>query len=195
MKVIVLNRKRLGVTIIIIGLMLVIMGAEIQLSQRLKMTALMQNGLETLKQYDIEKSNLTYKLPSTWENSVEDLGGGEIIYHSNFISQEADIYGFVEVWKLRQMDLKTFIESSKGSAYKPDRVKDYKYKAMKVKGEPAYLLTYNAITPSGKNIKAYEYFIDHGDTFFRMAFYVNKDNFKENMPTIFEALVNNYEKK
>ncbi|WP_139903532.1 PsbP-related protein [Clostridium thermarum] len=195
MKVIVLNRKRLGVTIIIIGLMLVLMGAEIRLSNRLKMTALMQSGLETLKQFDIDNSNLAYKLPSTWENTVEDLGGGEILYHSSFISKEADIYGFAELWKLRQMDLKTFIENSKGSGFKPDRVSEYKYKPVEVKGEPAYLLTYNAITPSGNNIKAYEYFIDQGDTFFRMAFYVNKDNFRENMPTIFEAIVNNFEKK
>ena len=194
MKVIVLNRKRIGVTIIIIGLMLVLVGAEIQLSQRLKMTALMQSGLESLKQYSIKNSNLSYKLPEDWEISEEDFGGGEILYHSNFISRDSNVYGFVELWNSKQRDLKTFIESSKASAYKPERVRDYKYKPVKVSGEPGYLLTYNATTPSGKNVKAYEYFVDNGSTFFRMAFYINNDNFKENMPTIFEALVNNYAK-
>lgn len=195
MKVIVLNRKRLGVTIIIIGLMLVLVGAEVQLSHRLKMTALMQNGLETLTQYDVTKSNISYKLPDTWETTEENFGGGEILYHSNFISQDSTIYGFVELWNSKQKDLKSFIESSKASAYKPERVKDYSYKPIKVGNESGYLLTYNAITPSGKNIKAYEYFIDNKDTFFRMAFYVNRDNFKENMPTIFEAIVNTYAEK
>lgn len=194
MKVIVLNRKRIGVTIIIVGLMLVLVGAEIQLSQRLKMTALMQNGLESLREYTIKNSKLTYKLPENWEISEEDFGGGEILYHSNFISQDSNIYGFVELWNLKQKDLKAFIESSKASAYKPERIRDYKYKPVKVNSEEGYLLTYNAITPSGKDIKAYEYFIDNKDTFFRMAFYINKDNFKENMPTIFEAIVNTYKK-
>lgn len=195
MKVIVLNRKRLGVTIIIIGLMLVLAGAEIKLSQRLKMTALIENGLNSLKQYEIKTANLTYELPSTWQSSEKSFGGNEIIYHNEFSSRDNTIYGFVEVWNLRQKDLKTFLENSKASAFNPERVKDFKYVPVKVNNYSGYLLTYNGSTASGKYFKAYEYFVENNSTFYRIAFYVPADKFKENMPAIFEALANTYTRK
>lgn len=195
MKVIVLNRKRLGVTIIIIGLMLVLVGAEMKLSQRLKMTALIENGLNSLKQYEIKVSNLTYELPSTWKTSEKNFEGNEIIYHNEFSSSDNTIFGFVEVWNLRQKDLKTFLENSRTSAFTPDRVRDFKYVPVKVNNYPGYLLTYNGSTASGKHFKAYEYFVENKSTFYRIAFYVPADKFKENMPAIFEAIANTYARK
>ena len=43
-------------------------------------------------------------------------------------------------------------------------------------------------------MKAIEYFIDSGKDFFRMAFFVPSDKYKENMPAIFDAIVSTYEK-
>lgn len=194
MSIIILNRKRLGVTIIILGLMLVLVGVEISFSHRLKTTVLIQNGFANLKQYTIQNSGLTYKLPDGWETSIQDLGGGDILYHNNFMYTDGNIHGFVQLWNLRQGDLKNFIESSKSSAYKPDQISNYEYKPITIKDKKAYLLTYNAKTSSGRDIKASEYFIDNGKTFFRMAFFVSSDKFKENMPAIFDAIVNTYEK-
>ncbi|NLM34456.1 MAG: hypothetical protein GX206_03370 [Clostridiales bacterium] len=194
MSVIILNRKRLGVTIIILGLMLVLVGIETSLSHRLKTTVLIQNGFANLKQYTIENSGLTYKLPDSWETSKQDLGGGDILYHNNFMYTNGNIHGFVQLWNSKGKELKSFIESSKSSAYKPDQISNYQYKPITIKDYKAYLLTYNAKTSSGKDIKASEYFIDNGKSFFRMAFFVPSDKYKENMPAIFDAIVSTYEK-
>lgn len=195
MKVIVLNRKRLGVTIIIIGLMLVLVGAEISLSHRLKMTALIQNGMDSLKVYQIKDTNITYQLPDTWKTSEKNFGANEITYHNEFSSADNVIYGYVQIWNLRQKDLRAFLEDSKTSSFSANRVRDYKYVPVKVNSYPAYLLTYNGSTASGNNFKAYEYFIEDNSKFFRIAFYVSADKFKENMPTIFEAIANTYARK
>ncbi|MDP4090003.1 MAG: hypothetical protein Q8930_12125 [Bacillota bacterium] len=195
MKVIILNRKRIGVTIIIIGLMLVLAGAEIKLNQRLRMTVLMQNGLDSLKQYEIKNSTITYKLPDIWETTEKNFGGNEITYHNEFSSSDNTIYGYVEVWNLRQKDLQTFLENSKTSAFNPERVKNFKYVPVKLNSYPGYLATYTGSTASGKYFRAYEYFVENGSTFFRMAFYVPADKFKENMPAIFESIAGTYARK
>lgn len=174
--------------------MLVLVGVETSLSHRLKTTVLIQNGFANLKQYTIENSGLTYKLPNSWETSKHDLGGGEILYHNNFMYTQGNIHGFVQLWDSKGKYLKTFIDSSKASAYKPDQISDYKYKPITIKDNQAYLLTYNAKTSSGMVIKASEYFVDNGNSFFRMAFFVPSDKYKENLPAIFDAIVNTYEK-
>ncbi|HCW05248.1 MAG TPA: hypothetical protein DGK91_12470 [Clostridium sp.] len=194
MSIIILNRKRLGVTIIILGLMLVLVGVEISFSHRLKTTVLIQNGFTNLKKYSIENSGITYKLPDSWEKTKQDLGGADIPYHNNFIYTDGNIHGYVQLWNSKDGDLKKFIDSGKSSAYKQENVSNYEYKPIDIKGKKAYLLPYNAITPSGKDMKAFEYFIDSQGSFFRMVFFVPKDKFKENMPAIFDALVNTYEK-
>lgn len=154
----------------------------------------MQNGIDSLKQYDVLKGSFKYKLPENWSTSQKNFGGGEILYHNDFNSSDEKIHGFVEVWKLRE-SLKSFLDSSKSSAFKPESYKNYSLVPKKINNHSGYLLTYDMNTSSGKYYKSYEYFVDNKDNFFRISFYVMEDNFKENMPAIFEAIASTYESK
>ncbi len=194
MKLVIINRKRLGVTIIIIGLMLVLFGLERNFDSRLKLTALIQSNINALVKYQALDNKFSYKLPSEWVAKQQKFSGNEIIYHNDFNTKDSKIYGFVEVWNLNK-DLKTFLEESKKISSEQNLYKAYEMKPIIINDKDGYLVNYTIVTPANEEYKGYEYFIRNKNKFFRFSFFVREDNFKENMPTIFKTIVQtfNYE--
>ena len=191
MKVVVLNRRKLGVTIVIIGLMLVLFGLEKKFDGRLKYVALMQNNINSLKQYEGLDKKFSYKLPSEWQTKEYKFGGEEVIYHNDFTSEDAVVHGIIEVWDMN-VDLKTFLDKSKEISEKYNKLKDYSITPIKVKKSDGYLVNYTMETAPGIYYKSYEYFIKNDSKFFRFSFFVREANFKENMPTIFKTIVETF---
>ncbi len=191
MKLIIINRKRLGVTIIIIGLMLVLFSLEKNFDARLKFTALIQNNINSLIEYGALNQKFTYKLPAEWSAKEKKFSGNEIIYHNDFNTKDFKIHGFVEVWNLNK-DLKTFLEESKKISSEQNLYKAYEIKPITINDKDGYLINYTIITSANQNYKGYEYFIRNKDKFFRFSFFVREDNFKENMPTIFKTIVQTF---
>ncbi|WPC42010.1 hypothetical protein [Clostridium sp. JS66] len=194
MKVIIINRKRLGVTIIIIGLMLVLFSLEKNFDARLKFTALIQNNINSLVQYEALDKKFTYKLPAEWSTKEQKFPGNEIIYHNDFNTKDLKIHGFVEVWNLNT-DLKAFLEESKKISSEQNLYKSYEIKPIKINNKDGYLVEYTIITSNNKDYKGYEYFIKNKDKFMRFSFFVSEDNFKESMPTIFKTIVQTFNYK
>jgi hypothetical protein len=188
MKLIIINRKRLGVTTIIIGLMLILLGFEKYFDAGLKFTALMQNNINSLVQYKGLDNKLSYKLPEEWITKEQKFSGQEILYHNDFKTNDSKIYGFVEVWKLNQ-DLKNFLEQSKKTSSEQNLYKQYNISPIKINDKDGYLVYYTMITSSDIDYKGYEYFIKDNDKFFRFSFFMKESNFKENMPTVFRTIV------
>lgn len=188
MKLIIINKKRLGVTIIIIGLMLVLLGFEKYFDARLKFAALMQNNINSLVQYEALNNKLSYKLPSEWSTKEQKFSGQEILYHNDFKTKDSKIHGFIEVWNLKQ-DLKNFLKESKKVSSEQNLYKQYSMNPININNRDGYLVNYTMITSSDVAYKGYEYFVNDDGKFFRFAFFVREDNFKENMPTIFRAIV------
>lgn len=188
MKVIVLNGKRMGVTVIIIGLMLILFGLESKFDLVLKQTALMQSNIYSLKEYSALNNTLTYKLPSDWSTTLRDFGGNEILYHNDFQSKDAKIHGFVEVWNINE-DLKSFLDRSKQTSDTQNTFKKYSITPISIAGRSGYELQYTIISYSNIPYNGYEYFLNDKNKFFRFSFFVQKANLKENMPTIFKTIV------
>ena len=86
MKLIIIDKKKTGVFIIIVGLMLILFCLELNFEGRLKLTSLIQNNIKSLKLYKVTEKNITYKLPGEWTTQQEKFSGGELIYHNRFIS-------------------------------------------------------------------------------------------------------------
>lgn len=194
MKVIIINRKRLGVTIIIIGLMLILFSLEKNFDARLKFTALIQNNINSLIQYEALDKKFSYKLPAEWSAKEQKFPGNEIIYHNDFNTKDLKIHGFVEVWNLNT-DLKAFLEESKKISSEQNLYKSYEIKPININNKNGYLVEYTIITSNNKAYKGYEYFIKSGDKFMRFSFFVSEDNFKESMPTIFKTIVQTFNYK
>ena len=191
MKVIVLNRKRLGVTLVIIGLMVIMLALEKQFDSKLKYMALMNSNMNVLKEYKALGDKFTYKLPEKWTTSMKSFPGEEIIYHNDYVSEDMKIHGFVEVWNLKE-DLKSFLDKSKAVSLKENKVSSYKISHTNINKREAYVVNYIIKTPPDKTYVAYEYFIKLKDRFIRFSFFVDEKNFKETMPTIFKALVETF---
>lgn len=188
MKLIIINRKRLGVTTIIIGLMLILLGFEKYFDAGLKFTALMQNNINSLVQYKALDNKLSYKLPAEWVTKEQKFSGQEILYHNDFKTNDSKIYGFVEVWSLSK-DLKDFLEESKKISSEQNLYKQYNISPIKINDRDGYLVSYTMITSSDIDYRGYEYFIKDSNKFFRFSFFMKASNFKENMPTVFKTIV------
>lgn len=191
MRFIVLNKKRIGVTIIIIGLMVILFGLEDKFDGRLKDVALIQNNISSLVEYKVPELKFTYKLPSNWTTKKQDFPGGEILYHNDFDSEDAVIHGFVQVWQIKE-DLKSFLDKSKNSSAMFAQYNEYNITPIEINGHEGYLLTYTMKTSEKAVYKGYEYFLKDKDKFFRFAFFVRDANFIENMPTIFRTIVETF---
>lgn len=188
MKVIFINRKKVGIIVIIFGLMVTLLGISKQFDDKLKTTILVENNISLLNDFEALNGKFTYKLPLGWGTKEKEFSGGEIIYHNDFQSADAVIHGFVELWKNNQ-SLKTFLENSKNISQEQNEIKNYKIDSIVVNERKAYLVQYLINVDSNNWYKAYEYFIEDGNEFYRISFFTRKVNFKETFGAIFESII------
>jgi len=187
-KVIVINKKKVGIIIVIIGLMITLLGISKQFDNKLKTTILVENNIKLLNDYAAINGKVNYKLPVGWTTSERKFPGNEILYHNDFQSSDAVIHGFVEVWNSRQ-DLKSFLDRSKNISEKQNEIKNYKTSDLIVNGKKTYLVQYLINTNNDNWYKAYEYFVDGGQQFYRISFFTREVNFKETYAAIFQSII------
>jgi len=188
LKVIFINRKKVGIIVIVLGLMITLLGISKQFDDKFKTTILVENNINLLDNYAALNGRMSYKLPVGWTTKEKILSGDEIIYHNDFQSSDAIIHGFVEVWKNKQ-ELKAFLDSSKNISQKQNSVKNYRIDNIIVSGKKAYVVQYLINVDNVNWYKAYEYFIDDGKEFYRFSFFIRNVNFKETYGAVFESIV------
>ncbi|AGK95324.1 PsbP-related protein [Clostridium pasteurianum] len=187
MKIFIVDRKKMGVIFVVMGLMVVLFSVGINLDNRIRTTAFIQNNLGALKEYYASEHKITYKLPAKWTTSREDFAGGEILYHNNFNSQDNSIHGYVQIWNL-QNDLKSFLQNSKVMSEIQNSAEDFKISDISINNNKGYLVTYKT-KAADKTYNAFEYFIKYDNIFVRFSFYVESDKLNGNMPAVFKAIV------
>lgn len=194
MKLIVINRRKLGVTFIMVGLMIILLGLELTFDSKLKLAALVQNNISSLKSYSGLENKFTYKLPFSWTTEIKDVSSNEIAYHNEFYSDDRLIHGFVQAWETKT-DLKNFLDKSKEISLKGNVVKNYKISPITINKHNGYLVTYTIKTSKDTYYRCYEYFIEDTNKYFRFSFFVKEQNFKENMTSVFKIIVESLEYK
>lgn len=188
MRFVIINGRKLGGIVIVVGLMLVLFGVGSNLSSRIRSTAYIQSNMGQLKKYTVENLNINYMLPAKWTTNVEKFGGNEIIYHNDFRTSDNSIWGFVEVWNKKQ-DLKTFLDTSKEVSEKQNNIEQYAISPISIKNDKGYIIEYTLTNKKNKKFKAIEYFIEHDNRFIRFSFYTDSKNYKPNMKSVFKAIV------
>lgn len=189
MKVVILNRRKLAIILIVIGLMMMLVGLEKKFDYKLKYTLFIQNDISSLKSYYALDNTIGYKLPTEWSTKLMKFNGDEIIYHNDFNSRDSKIHGFVQVWNLKT-SLKSFIETSKNIAGKYNIYKNYKVSQYKQGDLDGYYVQYTMKTSDDVYYNAYEYFLQDDMKLIRFAFYVDENDTKEYMSTMFNTIVN-----
>lgn len=195
MKFVVVDGKKLGAIIVVIGLMLVLFGIGNNFNDKIRSTAYIQSNMGKLKEYKINELNISYMLPEKWVTKIQKFGGGEIIYHNDFTDMTEGINGFVEVWNIKQ-DLKTFLNNSKEVSMEQNVIENYTIQNLSTKIGDGFLVKYIIKNKYEKRYVANEYFIKAGSKFIRFAFYVDSQKYKNNMQPLFKAIINTlkYEK-
>ncbi|KEI83061.1 hypothetical protein N452_00410 [Clostridium botulinum A2 117] len=190
MKVLIINKKRFGVTMIIIGLMLILFGLEKNFDNRLKIAALIHNNVSSFKEYNILNGKISYKLPSNWEINEEIINGEDIIYSNSFIDKKNNMKGFIQLWNYKG-DLKAFIKHSKEVSDK-QQVDYTKYNVVPVdfNNMKGYLAQYS-ILKENKEYVAYEYFFKVEEGFIRVSFFVPEKYYQESIETVFNTILKN----
>lgn len=191
MRVIFINRKKVGIVIIIMGLMITLLGISKGFDKQLKTTILVEHNINLLNDYVALNGKVSYKLPEGWTTKEKKFSGGEIIYHNEFQSSDAVIHGFVEVWTSRQ-DLKAFLDNSKKISEEQNAIKNYKLDSIIINGKKTYLVQYLINITDNNWYKVYEYFIDDGKQFYRFSFFTRNVNFKEAYGAIYESIVETF---
>ncbi|MCR1935408.1 hypothetical protein ACQX0N_05225 [Clostridium tepidum] len=190
MKMLIINKKRFGVLIIIIGLMLILFGLEKNFDNRLKIAALIHNNVSSFKEYNILDEKISYKLPSNWENNEEFINREDIIYNNSFIDRKNNMQGFIQLWNYKG-DLKTFIKNSKEISEKQqiDYTK-YSVVPVEINNMKGYLVQYS-ILKENKEYVAYEYFLKLEEKFIRVSFFIPEKYHQESIETVFNTILKN----
>ena len=187
MKVIEINTKRAGVTIILIGLMLILLGLAKNFDSMIKDTMLTKEN-SNMKTYNTEGNLFTYKLPMGWSTKEEKFQGKEITYHNNFISQDKKINGFVELWNLNE-DLGQFLNNSKEISQEQNDINSYNISEINFNSYKGYRITYIITNKNKTSYHRTEYFIKHNNLVSRFSFFTKQKDYKENMVQEFENIV------
>lgn len=168
--------------------MISLLGISKQFDNKLKTTILVENNIRLLNDYEALSGKVSYKLPMGWTTKEKKFSGDEIKYHNDFQSSDAVIHGFVEVWKGKE-DLKLFLNKSKDISQQQNKIKNYKLDNLIINGKKTYLVQYLINTTGDNWYKSYEYFVDGGQEFYRISFFIRNVNFKETYAAIFQSIV------
>lgn len=195
MKFMVINKRKLGVTVIVFGLMLILLAVYRGFDFNLKKVILIENNIDLLKKYEVVKEELSYKLPDKWKTNIKDLNSNEIVYHNDFMSDNSIINGFVQVWNYNN-NLKEFLQTSKKVAEKHNGVRGYGIKTIKVQEYNGYEVEYTLSNQKGESYRACEYFIKlDKKKFIRFSFFVREKNYQENITRLFQTIVETVNKE
>lgn len=189
MKWIEINKKRLGVTIIIFGLILVLLAISQKFDNKIKYTAIISTEMPEFKQYISKDKRLTYKLPVSFTTRLQDFSGGEIVYHNDFSSKDNVLSGYVQIWNINE-DLKTFLDKSSEISKKQNIVKGYKIRNYDKNGRKGYEVYYEMLSQNGDYYKVFEYFFKTNKGFFRISFSINERNYNEGYMPLISNIVN-----
>ena len=191
MKVIVLNKKRIGVTLIIIGLMLILVALEKSFDDRLKFTVLVQNNISTFKTYKGIDDKFSYKLPENWICTEQKYENSNIIYNNEFLSADYKIQGFVQVLNF-DTDLRSFLDENRAIGLSKKIYENYSITPLKFDKydkKEGYSISFNTKNSLGISSNAYEYFIKDKNYMYKVSFSIRSEVVRENTTVIFDSII------
>lgn len=183
-----INNKRLGVTLVILGLVIILFGLQINFQGNIRELALKNNGLEDFKEYNVLNNKLIYKLPQVWSVQDGEYKVSDILYHSSFSSLDIGINGYIEVWN-NEDAIETFVDRSKEYTVKEYKYDKYTSNKIQLNSNEAYEVSYNMYSKD-KSYNVYEYFVILNNNVIKISFSVDKSKDKQSNKLAFKSIVN-----
>jgi hypothetical protein len=189
MKIIILGKKKLGLNIILLGLMVILFAAANWFQDNLKYTALLQSNINSFKTYQYINNEFGYDLPSEWAANIRKVVSSEIDYQNEFISKNSDISGMIQVW-ISQSDLTNFINKNAVMEQNQNIIRNYTVNKLSIDNHESFVVDYSMLNSQNINFRCEEYYIKMNKGIIKYSFYVRDKDFKENMSVIFKEIVN-----
>lgn len=186
------NMKKLGLAIILVGLMLVIIGFGRYFEERLRIATLTQNSMLEFKEYNIKEYGISYKLPAEWYSTelLNEAENDDKVYINEFISPDTSIYGYIEIIKSKEQFKEVIGQVEK--EIKDMGNKEISSEDIEINEVMGSLVQYE-FKFSEKNIKkAYEYYLPYKDYVIKASFTISDKKAKENTRVVFDNIVKTF---
>ena len=182
-----MNRKQLGITIILICLMGLLFVGQGIFNERFKLISLMNNNITDFTEYKDKNNEISFQLPSQWSNSDKTLPGNYIVYNKNFSDSSLGISGYVQILNYKE-DEKAIIEKDK--EYVEQKVENYNLEDYRSKNYTGYKVSFITINETKKEFFNNVYYLKIKDgKMVKINFKVDDDHYKTNYQDIFKVLV------
>lgn len=186
------NMKKLGLAIILVGLMLVIIGFGRYFEERLRIATLTQNSMLEFKEYNIKEYGINYKLPAEWYSTelLNEVENDDKVYINEFISPDTSIYGYIEIVKSKEQFKEVIGQVEK--EIKDMGNKEISSEDIEINEVMGSLVQYE-FKFSEKNIKkAYEYYLPYKGYVIKASFTISDKKAKENTRVVFDNIVKTF---
>lgn len=184
------NNKKFGLSLILVGLMMVIFGFGKYFEESIKVATLTQSNISQFKEYEILNGEIKYKLPIDWISSeVENINNGRI-YLNEFMSEDASLYGSVEL-----------INGSNGVEYAIEQciseikgmgIDKFEKDSFKINNMEVETIEYDLKLTNNSVKRAYDYYIPYEDNMIKINFMINDNKARENTNVVFENIVKTF---
>ncbi len=182
--------KKIGLALILVGLMMVIISFGKYFEESLKVATLTQNNMVSFEQYEILEGEIKYELPTNWISAEKVSRDSSEIYNNEFVSEDASIYGSIEV-----------VNGSNGVAevmeqciaeIKDMGVQTYDRDTVNINEMSVGTVEYD-IRFTNNNIKhVYEYYIPYENNMIKVTFIISDEKARENTNVVFENIVRTF---
>lgn len=184
------DMRRIGLAVILAGLMVVIIGLGKYFEDSLRIATLTQNSMLDFKEYNVSDEGISYKLPENWLTSESKEEDEKCIYINEFVSTDASIYGYIQVVR-DERDFKetinTFKEEIQGMG-----IKKIHSEEININDVVAEMVEYTFNFSENKVKNTYEYYIPYEDYVIKVSFTINDEKAKENTKVVFENIVKTF---
>lgn len=181
-----INKKRLGITIIIIGLIMILLGFESLLHKNIRNAVFVENDMGKLQEQTILDGDVAYFMPNNWKVEEKESEKNHILYHSDFSWNDDQIKGYIEVWQ-NNIALDTFMTSTKNTALRSKEYKNYDSRKTKISSMDAYEVSYIQ-SNNGESYDTYEYYMNGKDYVVKLIFLTPENTTNKSYTSVFKAL-------
>ena len=181
-----INKKRLGITIIVIGLIMILLGVESLLHKNIRNAVFVENDMGKLQEQSVLDGEILYSLPDDWVIEEKKSEKNYILYHSDFAWNDDKIKGYIEIWQ-NNIALDTFMSNTKNTALQNQEYKNYDSRKTKISSMDAYEVSYIK-QDNGKSYDTYEYYMNGKNYVAKLIFLTPENVSNKSYISVFKTL-------
>lgn len=182
--------KKIGLALILVGLMIVIIGFGKHFEESLKVATLTQNNMVSFKDYEVLEGEIKYKLPIDWICAEKVSINSSEVYKNEFMSEDTNIYGSIEVVSGTNGVEEAMEQCLAG--IKDMGINKYDRDTLRINKMNVETVEYDIKFTNNSVKHAYEYYVPYEDNMVKVTFIISDEKSRENTNVVFENIVKTF---